>query len=245
MTTFEAFPRDGYAFSAAEVGTALGGLLRRDANGLPVAGVIGRPEIRAVASSWRVKVDPFLYAHRSGAVISFSGVSAAEEVDIATSANIPSGQGRIDLICWDRDDAELAVIEGAPSASPEAPPAGGLIPLARVRVNAGDGMVIANRVTSIYESTWLQGAESRVAVGTVSKRHVAPGGVTNVNATFPAGLFTGVPNVQATAWGDARDVNVQVDNITKDGFVLRLCSTSTRARTLGAQWRASQISGQL
>lgn len=240
MTTFEAFPRDGYAFSAAEVGTALGGLLRRDSNGLPVAGVLGRPSIRAVSASWRVKVDPFLYAHRSGAVVSFSGVSAAEELNIATSAGIPAGQARIDLVCWDRTNAELVVVKGAPGSTPALPPAGGNVPIATVRVNASDGMVVAGQVNYVYDATWLQGAESRAAMGTVSKRNVAAGGVTNVAVTFPPGLFTGIPNVQATAWGDARDVNVQVDNITATGFTLRLGSTSTRQRQLGAQWRASQ-----
>lgn len=242
MATFLGFPRDGYAFSAAEVGTALAGLIRRGSDGLPVAGVLGAPKITAVASAWRVRVQPFVYVARSGSSVAFSGVSAAEDVDIeaASATPIPAGQGRIDVVCWDASTATLVVVKGAPAASPVAPSTGGLPALATVRVNNGDSAAVGSRVVQTYTPTWVQGPEGAVLKGTVEKRSVAPASVTSIEVPFPAGLFVGTPNVQVTLNGDARDCTVAADNISKDRVIIRLGSNSTRARTIGAQWRAAE-----
>lgn len=78
------------------------------------------------------------------------------------------------------------------------------------------------------------------ATGTVSKRAVSAGSVNNVTITFPAGRFTQPPVLVATGWGDARDMTVQIDNVTTGGANIRLGSMATVSRTLGAHWQATQ-----
>lgn len=80
----------------------------------------------------------------------------------------------------------------------------------------------------------------RRTAGAVQKKTIAPGAVTNVSVAFPSGTFTAVPNVQATKWGDARDMNVAVDAVTAAGFTLRLESVSGQSRSIGAYWSAEQ-----
>lgn len=236
MATYEEWPRDSHDFTAAEVGEAHAGLFRRLVNGTPREGVLGAPYITAVPSSWKVSVPPFTYVRVSGGAVYLSGVSATEEVDINTAAGIPSGQARRDLICWDREAAELVYIAGTPAASPSLPSDGGLPRLAEVRVNSGDASTIAGQVSNEYAIAALVNGPIPQK-GTVSKRNVPKGGVVNVLVTFDP-PFDVTPNVQATPWGDARDCNVQVDTITPGGCTIRLGSMASVNRTLGAQWRA-------
>lgn len=242
MTAFVGFPQDGHSFSADEVGRALAGLVRRESNGTPRVGMLAvGPALTAVAASWKVEVGVFTYVHQVSGAVQLSGLSAAEQVDIVpASGDIPGGQARIDLIVWDPAGAELAMVKGTPSASPSAPSAGGLAPVATVRVNAGDGMTVQGQIAAAYDLTALQSVEAPVARGTVSKRAVPAGGVVNVSVTFPVGLFDAAPNVQVSGWGDARDCTVNVDSITAAGCVVRLGSLAVVSRTIGAQWRAEQ-----
>lgn len=243
MVAFVGFPRDGHEYSGTEVGLALSGFIERTSNGLPKTGMLGvAPNVTAVGSSWRCRVDRFVYVHQVDGAIQLSGISTPEEVEITPAVeNIPAGQTRIDRIAWDPDAAELVVIEGTPAASPATPGLSGFAPVGTVRVNAGDGQTVGSQVTKNGAVTNFPGREVRVAQGTVSKRAVKAGGVTNVKVNFPAGRFTKAPNVQVTPWGDARDTGAHVDAISASGCTIRLGSTSTVRRSIGAQWRAEQI----
>lgn len=160
MTEVFGFPRDGHLYSADEVGRALAGLFDRDSNGMPRVGVLASvPRVAPVGSSWNVEVGIFTYVHQVAGSAQLSGLSAAEQVAITPAAgNIPAGQARIDLIGWNPTTAKLVVVEGAPATSPVAPSDASLAPLARVRVNAGDGVVIPWQITVVAETTDLAGA---------------------------------------------------------------------------------------
>lgn len=153
MTAFMGFPQDGHAFSAAEVGQALSGLVVRESTGIPRTGMIGAgPSVTAAPASWKVQVSPFTYVHQVSGAVQFSGLSAAEQVDILPAAgSVPTGQARVDVVCWDPAAAELLVVEGAPAVSPTTPTTGLLARIATVRVNAGDGMVVAGQVAPVFQ----------------------------------------------------------------------------------------------
>lgn len=165
MTTFAEFPRDGVSFSSADVSVALAGLYPRDADGLVVSGFLGVPKVTAVASAWKVLVGRFWYVRRDGNGGRESGVSAPEEVTVASAAGIPAGQGRIDVVCWNPTSAALSVVAGSVSAAPVAPSVGSLVPVAHVRVNSGDGMVIAGQVSVVAVAAGV--SSSRVERRTV------------------------------------------------------------------------------
>lgn len=241
MTGFPEFPKGGHAFSADEAGTAFAGLIRRDSAGMPVPGMLGGgPKLSAVAAAWKVEVGPFAYARRIAAAVGFSGLSAAEQVDITSSATIPAGQARIDRVCWNPVDSTLVVIPGTPGTSPIPPADGGLIRVLLVRVNAGDGAVIQGQVTPEFAVTGLAGGD-RVAQGVVAKRSIHAGGSVEVEVAFPVGMFTEPPVVMVTVWDVVRDVNAGVVSVTTEGCVISLGSNSVVSRTFGAHWRAEQL----
>lgn len=241
MSTFSGFPRDGYSFSADDVGRALAGLIRRDSAGLPVPGMLGDgPKVTAVAASWRVQVGPFAFVQRVAQAIRISGVSTDEQVDIAPATAIPAGQGRIDLIAWDPAGPDLVVIPGTPSTSPVVPPNGGFEPVATVRVNSGDGTVIQGQIQPVFERTGLAGGVQR-AGGVIADRSVVAGGSTPVPILFTPGLFTAPPVMTVAVAGDVRDVTASYSNLTKDGFTFHLGSVSPRGRTAGGSWTAEQF----
>lgn len=135
---------------------ALAGLIVRDGSGVPRVGMLGAgPSVAAVAAAWKVEVGPFPYVHQVANAIQVSGLSAAEQVDIAPATGIPAGQARIDVVCWDQVAAALTVVQGVPGTSPVVPANGSLAVVARVRVNSGDGMVIAGQVTPAFAKTQL------------------------------------------------------------------------------------------
>lgn len=170
MTTFPEFPANGHAFSAAETGQALAGLIRRDANGIPVPGFLGGgPKVTAVGSSWKVQVSPFTYVRVIGAQIGLSGVSADEQVDVVPAAgDVPSGQSRIDRVLWNPVTSVLSVVKGTPAVSPVAPSPGALVKVGTVRVAAGDGMVLPAQVAPDFAVTSLVGGDSGTYVPVVS-----------------------------------------------------------------------------
>lgn len=240
MTAFFEFPREADDISAANAGEALAGLIRRDTGGMPVPGVLGSLTVAAVSASWKVEVSPFTYVRKVGAGVRFSGLSAAEQHDITPAAgSVPAGQARIDLVCWDPVDAEIVVIDGTPASSPSVPSAGGFVALARVRVNSGDGMVIAGQITHVYATTGPVGG-GRADQGVVSPRSVPAHGTTSVAVLFKPGTFTETPVITLGASSGARDTEVYFSGESKDGFTLWLGSSSPVARTLGAHWRATQ-----
>lgn len=237
MTGFPEFPKGGHAFSADEAGTAFAGLIRRDAAGMPVPGMLAAPKITAVAAAWKVQVGPFAYARRIAAAVGFSGLSAADQVDIVSSATIPAGQARIDRVCWNAVDSSLVVIAGTPATSPVPPADGGLVRVLLVRVNAGDGSVIQGQITPEFEKTGLAG-ESQDVWGMISRRSVVAGGATYVDVAFPPGSFTSPPLVMISQLEGSRDTGVSVESITKDGFRAMLGSMSVVSRQVGATWQA-------
>ena len=159
MAAFEEFPRDADAISAENAGLALAGFLARDSAGAPMPGMLAAPKLSAVASAWKVQVGAFVYARVVNAAAYLGGISAAVQVDIVPAAgDVPTGQSRIDRIVWDPATAALSVVKGTPAASPAVPSAGGKVPVARVRVDAGDGMVIASKVTRDFAATSIGGS---------------------------------------------------------------------------------------
>lgn len=160
MTTVFPFPRDSHSYSADEVGRALAGLFARETTGIPRVGVLGSiPSVKNVAGTWKVEVGVFAYVNQVDRSVQISGLSSAEQHDITPAAgNIPAGQARIDLVAWDPVDAEIAVIPGTPAASPSVPSAPGFAPLATVRVNSGDGVVIGSQISIVAQTTDLVGS---------------------------------------------------------------------------------------
>lgn len=240
MTGVTEFPIDGYEYSADDVGRALAGLIRRNPDGSPREGMLAvGPDLLAVPASWKVQVGVFSHVRAVSGAIRVGGLSAAEQVDITPATGIPAGQARIDLIVWDPDDVLLAVIDGTPAATPTVPADGGLIPVATVRVNAGDGLVIQGQVSAVYEVTSLATGQSGISRGVVSARAVNAGAALEVPVTFAPGTYDAPPAVVASTTGGIRDVNASVKEVTKDGFKLVLGSMSTVKRTFGATWIAA------
>lgn len=196
VMSFPTFPKDAYDFSSADVGQALAGLIARDGAGMPVEGMLAAPSVAAVPAAWKVRVGRFVHvSHVSGAV-RFSGVKADTDADIAPAAGIPAGQARIDRIGWDVAAEALTVLTGTAASSPDAPALGALKPVARVRVDAGDGMVVASKVTPEFTQTGLAGA--------------AGGTYTPVVSGYVPG-FAPAMRAQFTRSGDVYDVEVQAE----------------------------------
>ena len=160
MTTFVGFPQDGHPFSADDVGLALAGLVAREADGTPRVGMLGSgPPVTAAGASWKVQVGEFVYVHEVGGAVQLSGVSNAEQVNIVPAdGDVPAGQARIDRVVWNPAAAELLVLKGTPATSPAAPSAGAFASVGTVRVNAGDGQVVAARVARDFSTTGLVGS---------------------------------------------------------------------------------------
>lgn len=239
MTTFKTWPSDGGPHTSDSIGQALAGFIARDGSGNPVEGMLGAPVVSAVAGAWKVQVGRFVYVRNVSGSARLNGLSAAEQVNIDSSASIPAGQSRIDVVIWDAVAESLSVAKGTPAATPVAPSTSGYVPIAQVQVNSGDAQVVSGQITTVFTRSRLAGGA--VAVGTVSKRSVVAGGATSVAVTFPAGMFSEPPNVQATVLGSMRDVNVSVDDITATGCTITLGSNSIVARTFGATWRAEAV----
>lgn len=242
MTAFIGFPQDGHAFSADEVGRALAGLVRRDPDGTPREGVLGDgPTLTAVPAAWKVQVGPFTHVEDVSGAVVFSGLSAAEQVDITPASGIPAGQTRIDLVCWDTATPELVVVEGTPGTSPSEPSTGGLSAIVRVIVKSGDGAVAQGQVSPAFKQTWLLTEQRLVDACRVSARSVAANGFTDVPVSFTT-AFTSAPSVVpgVFASGSVRSVGAYALDVSKTGFVMRLDSSSSLARSFGASWTATQ-----
>lgn len=239
MATYGMFPRDGHEFSAAEVAKALGGLIQRDEDGIPVSGFIGSPSVSVVPSTWNLLVGPLAHVSENDGGVAFSGISSDEMVTVDSATGIPAGQSRRDVVCWDVDAAELIVVKGTPGLVPEVPDTDDLAPIADVLVKAGDSMLIGAQVELGFYQTALAVDQPAVVRGSVSPRAVNAGGVTRVPVAFAPGAFAAPPTVVATVTGGIRDVNASIESVTKDGFKLVLGSMSTVKRTFGATWIAA------
>lgn len=147
MTSFVGFPQDSYDFSANEVGQALAGLVPRGVDGLPKRGWLKGPSVAAVAAAWKVQVGRGVYVDHAAGAVSLSGVSDVEQLDIEPATNIPAGQSRIDRVVFDPASGVLSVVQGVDAVSPVAPSIGALVPVSRVLVQSGDGMVVGSRVS--------------------------------------------------------------------------------------------------
>lgn len=241
MTTFYGFPQNDHSYSADEVGRALAGLVQRE-GGVPKVGALAMaPEVSAVPSAWKIQVGVFTYVHQELGAVQFSGVSASEQLDIEPASSIPVGQSRIDLLCWDPENAALSVIEGDPSVSPEAPDSGSLAPIAEVRVVSGDGAVIQGQIVLVMDVTGLASGKSSSIAGVVPPSHVAGRTTVITQVSFPAGSFDAPPVVVTGVLASAAEgLSVSADNITKDGFSLRRSVGSIRpgGYALGAAWQA-------
>lgn len=247
MTAFVGFPQDGHSFSANEVGQALAGLIARDNAGVPRVGMLGDgPTVTAVAASWRVQVDRFVYVHQIAGAVQFSGLSAAEQVDIVPAVgDVPAGQARIDLVCWNPVSAALVVLKGTPAVSPVAPAAGALAPVERVRVNAGDGMVVQAQLAAAFEHAALAQSASSRQFGVLA--HMAGGtslsGQMFTSATFAVAFptpFDDVPYLQVTSQASNSSTAqwAQPFNVTKSGFQFRIVSVNAAPVTGSISWEA-------
>lgn len=225
MTAFPEFPQNGYAFSSVDVGEALAGLVARDGSGVPVPGVLGGVTVSAVPVAWKVEVSPFTYVRTVGAGVGLSGLSAAEQHDIASAVGIPAGHARIDLVCWDPVGSSVIVVAGTVSASPVVPADGGLVQLALVRVNSGDGAVVAGQITHVFDVATLTGGSDVTVPAQLSGSPSWSGWFSFqpiVSVSFPK-PFKDAPNLQATGNFSAEAVQLlQVTNVTATGFSARV-----------------------
>lgn len=153
------FPVDGVPTFADDIGWALAGFVERDAAGIPKSGMLGAgPTVAPSGASWKVLVGRFVFASQSSGALLLSGLELPAEVDIVPAAgDVPAGQARIDRIVWDPAAKLLRVVKGMPAANPIAPALGGFGKVAQVRVNAGDGVVIAGQVTPEFDVVGLGG----------------------------------------------------------------------------------------
>lgn len=155
MTSFREWPSDGGPHTPDSIGQALSGLVARDSAGLPVEGMLAAPAVSAVSGAWKVQVGRFVHVRNVSGSARFSGLSNAEQHDIGNASTIPVGQARIDRVAWNAGTGAIQVIPGVPGTSPAAPALGGLAPVLRVRVNAGDAQVVTAQITIDYVSTRL------------------------------------------------------------------------------------------
>lgn len=228
MTSFHSFPSDGGPHDADSIGQALAGLIRRE-SGVPKVGMLQPPTVAGVGSSWKVQIGRFVYLHQVDGAVELSGLSEAEQVDIASASGIPAGQARIDRVCWNRATSKLVVLTGTVAASPSAPAAGGLASVATVRVNSGDGMVVAARVAADFVTTELVGSadvqKGRATLSGVGGTQGAAGGaswVTCSTINFPT-PFNAPPQLVASAVFPADAVEfMQLMQVTATGFTCRI-----------------------
>lgn len=221
MTTFREWPSDGGPHTADSIGQALSGMVARDGSGNPVPGMVAPPTVSAVGGAWKVQVGRFVYVRNVTGAARFSGLSASEQVDITDSAAIPAGQSRIDLVVWNAVSGALSVIAGTASASPVAPSAGGLAPVATVRVNNGDAGVVPARVAPAYVMSG--GGASSVTNTVPLVLSGATGGASGFYwrdfiVTFPE-AFEAVPHLQVTGVFPPESVQfAEVTQVTATGF---------------------------
>lgn len=237
------FPTDDHPYYADEVGLSLAGVVRRETDGTPRVGMLAvGPDVEAVPASWKVQVGAFTHVHHVSGSVRFTGQSAPAQVDITAATGIPAGQARIDLVVWDLDERELFVIEGTPATSPTPPVYGEMVPVAEVRVNSGDGMVIQGQVKPVYEMTALAGG-GRSEVGIVPTAHIPGNSTTITNVVFPSGAFTEPPVVVTGILADvAEGLQATVTNVTANGFTLRRSVSPVRpgGYAFGVSWHAVQ-----
>lgn len=213
MTGFPEWPQDDYDFSAAEVGQAMAGLVVRDAAGFPVEGMLAEVPAAAVPGAWKVEVGRFVYVRNVLGSARFSGLSGAEQVDVTNAAALTSGQSRIDRIAWNPIISELVYVQGVPGASPAVPSIGGNAPVLRVLVQAGDGMVVAARVTSDAVLVGLAREQRPIATSTI----VHYLGVSNVSTIIVATGLTPVdyPRVLSVSNGDLGANHARFEAVTQ------------------------------
>lgn len=246
MTEVFGFPRDGHTYSADEVGRALAGIFQREADGTPRVGIVGEPPTAVpISASWQLEVGVFSYVHQVVGSVQLSGLSDAEQVAITPAAgSIPVGEARIDRVVWNPVAAELSVIEGTPAVSPVKPSADGFAPLFTVRVNAGDGMIIAGQVEPDFQTTALAGSgdlPAAIAVGVIAESHISGMSTIITPVTFPVGMFDAPPVVIATPIATAAaGIDVSVSDVTAEGCNIRRSVDGTRpgGYPVGASWQA-------
>lgn len=126
MAEFPGFPCNGYAFHFEDVGPALAGLIVRDINGNPRAGLLtSRPDVLRTRADWSLDSDAFVAVRAKGRAVLLGGSTDVGLLDITTA---PAANARLDVI-WTRPAdvdageviAGLQVTNGVPSAVPVKP----------------------------------------------------------------------------------------------------------------------------
>lgn len=178
---FPGFPCNNFDFHFEEVGPALAGLIVRDLEGIPRAGLLSsRPDILSTRSDWFLDAFPFVAVRVKGRSVLLGGTTENSQVAIVPA---PSANARIDVI-WTRpadvdageDIIPLSVTTGLAAAVPAKPaiPAGA-IEVGVLRVPA--------------EATGTSGA-----VLTLTFPHtVTAGGILPFRSTAERNAFAAVP----------------------------------------------------
>lgn len=139
MNEIVTFPEDSYDFSSDEVGAALAGLIVRDVDGNPRAGIL--PSSHALLSGrsdWQIDVAPFVGVAVEGRVIRLGGIDDVGQAEVDPP---PVTGARIDRICWSplMGTPPLHVVPGNPGVSPVAPATPpGMLSLGTVELDAAD-----------------------------------------------------------------------------------------------------------
>lgn len=143
MTNFPGFPTNNFDFHFEEVGPALAGLIVRDVNGNPRAGILpSRADLIRGRADWFVDVSPFVAVRAKGRAVLIGGTDEAQSVAVAPA---PSANSRIDVFYTrpaDMDANEpitpVLVAQGNAAAVPSKPAIPlGAIELGTLRLAAG------------------------------------------------------------------------------------------------------------
>lgn len=167
MGDFPGFPTNNFDFHFEEVGPALAGLIIRDRNGLPRAGILpSREDLIRKRSDWFLDTSPFVAVRVKGLAVLIGGTTDSGQVSVATA---PAANARLDVI-WSRpadmDAAEdiipIQITTGTPAAVPTKPALPeGAVEIATLRVPAGASNTQACTLTMTGKLTCCAGGAIR------------------------------------------------------------------------------------
>lgn len=175
MGEFPGFPTDGFGFHAAEVGPALAGLIARDADGIPRAGILpSRPALGAAGTGWDIVIRPFVACRVSGRRIMLGG---SDENSSVTLPGAPAANARLDVVYTRPADVgngeqveAVGLAIGTAAAVPTKPALPeGAIEILTARTQAGQSSAAQATLTHTFPYTCAAGGT--LIVRTIAERN--------------------------------------------------------------------------
>lgn len=156
MADIPGFPCNEFDFHFEEVGPALAGLIVRDRDGVPRAGVLpSRPDLVRASTGWMLDVAPHICVRVKDLGILLGGQDEESQVTLSPA---PNANGRIDVV-WTRPadigagepNISVGVAEGIAGPVPVKPaiPAGA-VELSHVLVSAGMSSAAQATITNTF-----------------------------------------------------------------------------------------------